>query len=76
MALVTEPEGVHADPLFDTPTTFEPVTDAHKDGQPRLIKDRVGNYAAAWWTGRMWAYVGTVEQVDFDPSHCAIKGAV
>lgn len=76
MAMVTAPEGVHTDPLFDTPTTFEPVTEAHKDGTPRLIKDRRGNYAAAWWTGNIWAYVQTVEQVDFKPSHCAIKEAV
>ena len=49
------------------------ISDEHRDGTPCLVADAQGNFASAFWTGNMWAFVlpGTkpVQQTDFTPTH-------
>ena len=65
----------------DTPfdqLTFAPIDDAAKvEGQRHLV--RKGEwYAAAIWTGDMWAYPpemegGAIVQLCFEPTHYEVK---
>jgi len=50
--------------------TFIPIDADAKHGNSQLVKCG-DTLAAAWWTGDMWAYRGTREQLDFEPTHYA-----
>ncbi|MCA0211422.1 MAG: hypothetical protein LCH74_20375 [Proteobacteria bacterium] len=70
---MTAPEDFSFDQL-----TFAPIDDAAKvEGQRRLV--RKGEwYAAAIWTGDMWAYPpemegGAIVQLCFEPTHYEVK---
>ena len=70
---MTAPEDFSFDQL-----TFAAIDDAAKvEGQRRLV--RKGDwYAAAIWTGTMWAYPpelegGAIVQLDFEPTEYEVK---
>ena len=74
----TLPDGAYLDPAFDPPRMFLPIDAASRDGSRRLVAEG-SSYAAAQWTGGMWAYAhgGKGEptaavQTGFEPTHYAV----
>lgn len=54
-----------------TELKYIPIDDDAKHGNSQLVR-RGPTIAAAWWTGNAWAYRGTNEQIDFEPTHYAV----
>jgi hypothetical protein len=50
---------------------MKPIESAPKDGTRIVVFDNTGAVAAACWTGDMWAYPDTVEQIDLEPTKWA-----
>jgi hypothetical protein len=72
------PDGAYLDPAFDPPRMFLPIDATSRDGSRRLVAEG-SSYAAAQWTGGMWAYAyggkgepDTAVQTGFEPTHYAV----